>query len=129
MATWREIGVANFDAGIVLYDDAKQYRSAVSRFYYAVFSILTDELIGRNAKPDFKDNRDTPGHAQLARLIEVYFGHFSDEKKKNLIGYVKRLYRDRIVADYSQLRVDQQSAKGSYRSAEKIFAYLEVKHE
>lgn len=106
-----------------------QFRSSTSRFYYAAFSILTDELIHRNANPDFRQGRDTPGHLQLPNLIETYFTHFSPEKVANLIRYVRDLYRDRIAADYSLLRVDKQSAKASYRAAEKNFEYMGMNHE
>ena len=43
MATWQEIGQDNFRAGRELIE-AKRYRSSVSRFYYAAFSVLTHEL-------------------------------------------------------------------------------------
>jgi uncharacterized protein (UPF0332 family) len=125
MATWQEIGQDNFRAGRELFD-RKRYRSAVSRFYYAVFSVVTDELIRRNAYPDFRDKRATPGHSQLPNLMESYFTHFSDERQKHLRDYVKSVYRDRIGADYSLLRVDKQTAKESYRATEKVFRYLGV---
>jgi len=38
------------------------------------------------------------------------------------------VYRDRIGADYSLLRVDKQSAKETYRATEKVFRYLGVFH-
>ena len=129
MPTWQEIGVENFQAALNLYDGARQYRSATSRFYYASFSILTHELIRRHAEAEFTGGRETPGHGQLPHLIEVYFTHFSSGRALNLARLVRSLYRDRIAADYSLLRVDKQSAKASYRAAEKIFEYMGVSHE
>ena len=130
MATWQEIGQDNFRAAMVLYDSpSPHYRSATSRFYYAIFCILTYELIQRGAKADFKDQRATPSHAQLPSLVEDRFTHLSQERRKNLVSYLQSLYRDRITADYSQQRVDKESVKESHRAAEKVFRYLEVTHE
>ena len=128
MATWQDVGIDNFRAAMELYDGGR-YRSATSRFYYAVFSVLTNKLVQRGAGPDFKDKRETPGHTQLASLVETYFTHFSPERMDNFVGYVKGLYRDRIAADYSLLRVDRQSGTKSYRAAEKVFECLGMSHE
>ena len=125
MATWQEIGSDNFRAAIALYDGGF-YRNATSRFYYAAFSVLTHELIRRSARPAFRDNRATPGHAQLALLIRTYFTQMSRLKRDKLSALVTALYLDRLNADYSLLRVDKQSCRGSYRTATKIFDYLGV---
>ena len=128
MATWQEISSDNFRAAVALYDGGF-YRNATSRFYYAAFSALTHELIRRGARPAFRDNRATPGHAQLPFLMTTYFTQFSTERLENLIGYVGNLYRYRIAADYSLFRVDKPYATKAFRAAEKIFRYLEVTHE
>ncbi len=128
MATWQEIGTDNFRAAVVLYDGGF-YRNAVSRFYYAAFAVLTHELIRRGARPAFRDNRATPGHAQLPLLMTTYLMQFSMERLDNLIGYVGSLYRYRIAADYSLFRIDKSYATKAFRAAEKIFRYLEVTHE
>ena len=128
MATWQEIGIDNFRAAVALYDGG-YYRNATSRFYYAAFSVLTHELIRRGARPAFRDNRATPGHAQLPLLMTAYLSQFSRERLENLIGYVGNLYRYRIAADYSLQRMDKSYATKAFRAAEKIFRYLEVTHE
>ena len=125
MATWQEIGVDNFRAAAALYDDGF-YRNAASRFYYAAFSVLTHELIRRNARPAFRDNRATPGHTELPRLIRAYFTHMSAGRLANLTALITALYLDRLAADYSLIRVDKQSCRDSYQAMEKIFNYLEV---
>ena len=130
MATWQEIGIDNFRAAMVLFDSpSPHYRSASSRFYYATFCVLTHELLQRGAGAEFRDQRATPGHAQLPRLVETYFTHLSRERLDNLVAYVATLYRDRIAADYSKQPVDRQSTTKTLRAAEKVFRYLEVKHE
>ena len=125
MATWQEIGIDNFRAAVALYDGG-HYRNAASRFYYAAFSVVTYELIQRGARPAFRDNRATPGHAQLRLLITTYFTHMSARRLDNLTALVTDLYLDRLNADYSLLRVDKQSCRISYQTARKIFNYLEV---
>ncbi len=125
MATWQEVGNDGFRAAVALYDGG-YYRNATSRFYYASFSVLTHELIRRGARPAFRDNRATPGHAQLPLLVRTYFTHMSSVKRNNLTALVTGLYLDRLDADYSLLRVDKQSCRDSYRTAAKIFDYLEV---
>ena len=125
MATWQEIGTDNFRAAVALYDGG-YYRNATSRFYYAAFSALTAELTQRGARPAFRDNRGTPGHAQISRLIRAYFTHMSSSRIDNLTALMSTLYLDRLEADYSLLRVDKKSCRGSYRTAIKIFDFLEV---
>ncbi len=127
MATWQEIGQDDFRAAVELYESGR-YRSAVSRFYCAVFSVVTDELIRRNATVDFRDNRATPSHSQLPQLMETYFTHYSIERQMHLRNYVRSVYRDRIGADYSLLRVVKQIAKETYRATEKVFRYLGVEN-
>lgn len=104
--TWQEIGIDNSRAAVALYDSGF-YRNAVSRFYYASFSVLTHELIRRGARPAFRDNRAMPGHAQLPPLMTTYFVQLSTERLENLIGDVGNLYRYRIAADYSLQRIDK----------------------
>ena len=125
MATWQEIGIDNFRAAVALYDGG-YYRNATSRFYYAAFSVLTHELIRRGARPAFRDNRATPGHTEMPRLIRAYFTHMTAGRLNNLTALVAALYLDRLAANYSLIRVDRQSCRDSYQTTEKIFSYLEV---
>lgn len=125
MATWQEIGQDNFRAAVALYDGG-YYRNATSRFYYATFAVLTQELIQRGARSAFRDNRATPGHNELPRLIRTYFTQMSAGRLNNLTALVAALYLDRLAADYSLIRVDRQSCRDSYLAAKKIFNYLGV---
>jgi uncharacterized protein (UPF0332 family) len=129
MATWRDVGIDNFRAAVSLYDmrSGRAYRSCVSRFYYAVFSILTDELIRRNATTAFANNRGTPGHRQMLELIDVYFTHQTEVRRENLARYVGQLYRYRIQADYLVDRIDKAAASDAYKAAERIFRWMGVK--
>ncbi len=128
MADWKDIGVDNFRTAVLLFED-KKYRSATSRFYYAAFSVITHELIQRNAGPDFAQGRVTPSHAQVSTLIDQYFVHFSEERRRNFARRVNNIYRDRLAADYSLLRIDKAAAKETYRLTESIFRYLGASYE
>ena len=128
MATWQEIGKENSRAGRDLYESG-HYRSATSRFYYAVFSVVTHELLQRGAASDFTGGRGTPGHAQLRRLVETYFTQLGGDKLDNLLRLLATLYGDPIAADYSLQRIDKNAAAITFRAAEKVFRYLGVKHE
>ena len=123
MATWQEIGRSNFGAAVSLYDSG-HYRSTVSRFYYAAFSLVTGGLVQRNAVGDFTGGRGTPGHAQLPGLVETHFTQFSQARLDNFTRLLRSLYAARIAADYSLQRVDRQSARDAYTAAKKIFDHL-----
>ena len=81
MPTWREIGVQTYRDAVALRDD-KRYRSALARFYYSVFAIVTHELVRRKAQPKFAGNRATPSHAQIASLVDIYFTNMSEDRRK-----------------------------------------------
>lgn len=130
MASWQQVGVDNYRDGLELLSrGGSSYRSAVSRFYYAVFALLTDELVRRGARREFMGNRDTPGHAQLPGLVEKHLTHLGNERLRHLIGYARSLYRNRIAADYSLLRLHKRAAIKILRATEKVFQYLGVDHE
>lgn len=125
MATWEDIGVDNFRVAVELFDaGGSRYRSAVSRFYYAAFAVLTHELSRRNAP--FHVGRETPSHAELPRLIETCLTQFSEQRRANLARTVAELYRDRLAADYSRERVDKAAVRDAYRRATNVFTYLGV---
>ncbi len=126
MATWQTLGQENFRAAVFLYENGL-YRSATSRFYYAVFSVVTHELLQRHAGSDFTGGRGTPGHAQLTHLVERYFTQFSEARLANFVHNVNILYAERIAADYSLQRVDRQSVRDTYAAAKKVMEYLEVR--
>ena len=128
MASWQDVGVENFRTAVELVE-GKRYRSAVSRFYYAIFALLTFELLIRSARADFSHNRETPGHGQMSLLVDKYLTQFSDERRANLSTAVRALYRYRLQADYSLVRMDREITRESHRLADNVFRYLGVNHE
>ncbi len=128
MANWKDIGKANYEDALILIE-SKKYRSASSRLYYAVFSVVTQELIDRGASPDFKDRRLTPGHGQLIGLVEKHFVHFSEERLRNFTRAVSNTYRDRILSDYNNLPIDYNTSRETLRNVVRVFKYLGVDDE
>lgn len=130
MANWRQTGVDNYHAGIVLLDEGGScYRSAVSRFYYAAFSLLTYELVQRRMQANFARNRATPSHSQLPNLVEEHLTHLGSERSQNLADCIRSLYQDRLVADYSLFKIDKRFVKSTLRITDNVFRYLGVSHE
>ncbi len=125
MATWREIGADNFRAGRELLD-RKRYRSCVSRFYYAVFSVLTDELVESGAS--FGDDQETPNHKALPKLIRLHLT-LPVRSKADVTATVRRLYAARISADYQHRTTDEAVARAMMRDAAKVFRYFGVEHD
>ena len=124
MATWQEIGQDNFRAAVALYGGG-YYRNAVSRFYYAAFSVMTYELARRGVV--FRLGRQTPAHAELAELIVEHLTQFTETRRVAIALAVLRLYRLRLDADYSQQRLDRRAAEKAKRDAERLFRYFGVK--
>lgn len=125
MATWKEIGQDSFQAGRELFD-RKRYRSSVSRFYYAAFSILTHEL--RLVGAQFGNNQETPGHRELPKLLKLYLT-LPSRQKAEAIAISRRLYAARIDADYQRRTTDGVTAQDAMRDAANLFRYLEIEHD
>lgn len=123
MANWQEIGKSNFRAANELYS-AGHYRSSVSRFYYAAFSLLTYELTRKGVT--FRAGRQTPAHAEVAELIVAHLTQFTETRRFALVRSTQRLYRLRLDADYFERRLDRQTAQTARREAEKVFRYFGV---
>ncbi len=124
MATWQEIGIDSFRAGRELFD-TKRYRSSVSRFYYAAFSLLTYELARTGIV--FGRGRQTPAHSDMTELILVHLTQFSEARRSAVASLALRLYRLRLDADYLEERIDRKTAAQAMREATKIFRYFGVK--
>lgn len=123
MATWQQIAVENLQAAQELYQ-AGRYRSSVSRFYYAAFSLLTFEL-GRKGVA-FRAGRQTPAHAELPELIADHLTQFTEARRANIALLAFRLYRLRLGADYFDQRIDRRLADRAARYAQKLFRYFGV---
>ncbi len=126
MATWGDVAVDNYRTAVELFGaGGSRYRSSISRFYYAAFSLVTYELMRQNAP--FHAGRATPSHNELPGLIQIHLTQFSEKRRGNLAQTMSELYRDRLGADYSVLRVDKAAARELYRRATRVLTYFGVK--
>ncbi len=123
MAEWSDIARDNLQAAQKLSKD--QFRSCMSRAYYAAFSAVTFAL--SEHKP-FRYGRETPPHRELVRLIQAHLAAlFSPVKLRALKTTVRRLYDERLNADYrSGLTVDRASALRSLQDAYAVCRALGV---
>ncbi len=123
MATWREIGIENFRAARECYDHGR-YRSSVSRFYYAAFSVLTDILAANGV--NFGDQQETPNHKGLPKLMKL---HLRMQNQAECISIFRRLYAARITADYQRRTIDEAVAHAVRRDVATLFRYLGVDYD
>ena len=125
MATWQEIGIDNFRAGRELLDN-KRYRSSVSRFYYAAFSLLTHEFT--KVGVDFGVDQVTPNHKGLPKLVRLYLP-LSMKQKTESVAIIRRLYSARISADYQRRTTDEAVARGIMRDTAQLFRFVGVNYD
>ncbi len=125
MATWREIGIDSFRAGRELRDNGR-YRSSVSRFYYAAFSLLTHEL--SEAGADFGDDQETPNHKGLPKLIKQHL-MLSAKQKADTIAIIRRPYSARISADYQRRTTNEVITRSIMRDAATLFRQFGVTYD
>ncbi|PJB65315.1 MAG: hypothetical protein CO096_18590 [Armatimonadetes bacterium CG_4_9_14_3_um_filter_66_14] len=121
MASWTDMAAEALVAAKIL-RDAGQWRSAVSRAYYAAFSALTAELsdiVGHGF-----GKYEHPPHREMARLIERHLKqHLRTGDSDWLKSLIRRLYKARLDADYvSGASIDVRLA----RDAHAVFRLLEV---
>jgi uncharacterized protein (UPF0332 family) len=113
MATWKQIGVDSLEAAKMLLT-AKRFRSAVSRSYYAAFSMVNEVL----ECGGFMKGLRTPSHLAIPKLIEHTFATLSLARRRNLKTRFQRLYALRIGADYQRgVSVNRQTGLEAVRLA------------
>ncbi len=123
MADWSDIARENLEAARRL-DEGACFRSSVSRAYFAAFSAATFALTG---KLTFKPGREAPEHSGLPRLLEACFQNLGVTGLRELKQSMRRLYFQRLNADYRSGRtVDQTSAREARRDAYRVCRYLRV---
>lgn len=115
MADWDDIARDSLKAAQVL-ADGNHFRSCASRAYYAAFSAVSFAL--RSQAP-FEKGRETPAHHRVTGLIHDYFAtSLTPARLRDLKARIRRLYNERINADYKTgLTVDRLAAMDSRRDA------------
>ena len=101
----------------------RNWRSVVSRSYYAMFAATTGVLRGTGLAPPAA--RQTWSHKNLPRLVEQHLkpqfgGRAFDVKRMLSSGY-----KDRLVADYSSgLTVDEAVARRCLTNASSVLRMM-----
>lgn len=97
-------------------------RSSVSRSYYAAFSAVTYVLTG---KASFPRGYETPMHQTVAALLDRHLPNH--RYVRQIKAAVRRLYNDRIIADYRMGRtIDSATTLAAQQSAHAVCLYLGV---
>jgi hypothetical protein len=109
MATWRDIAADSDRASRTLFGDGR-WRSSASRAYYALYSLVTGWLHEQGAT--LHASRGNPAHEDLPKLILRNLSGFSEGQRQRLATAARRLYAQRIAADYVPgFTVDETEAR------------------
>jgi uncharacterized protein (UPF0332 family) len=122
--TWKEMASENLVAAKSLSMDAR-WRSSVSRAYYAAYAAVSGELEGLTQYPD---GRFGPSHDLLPQLVMTYLTGLGLFDRRKIASAAKRLYRQRIAADYEPpVVVELEESRAAIRDASLILRM--VAHE
>lgn len=114
METWRQLSENNLLAAEALLQEG-QYRSCVSRGYYAAYCAVTHEI--RQKLTTFSRGRNNPSHEYVPRYIQNNLT-ISQVKKDTISTLIITLRNFREDADYRpQETVDEQTARDCIRDA------------
>lgn len=121
MATWQQLAADNIRVAHLLFDQ-KEYRSSITRAYYAVYSAITSELVNRQVI--FARGWNNPSHDQLVRLIQR--AGFVKETRRGMGSTILFLRRAREDADYRPtVTVDRETNLKCLRMAAALLRDLE----
>lgn len=98
MDTWHDMGERNQQAARQL-TRSQQYRSALSRAYYAAFAFVTEKLAAANVH--FGVGRSSPAHRDLRHLVAASLAqHWAAAQAQEVDRALADLYKQRLNADY-----------------------------
>jgi len=123
MATWKELGDGSLAAAKHLFS-AGQYRSSVSRAYYAAYCALTSSLAQQGVA--FGRGWNNPPHEQLPRLVRGNL-QAPEWQRREINHALRRLRLHREDADYRPAaEVGQIVARDCLRDASMIIQRMEA---
>ena len=121
--TWIEIGKNHLQAAKQTLQEHP--RTCAFRAYYAAHVVLAESLIQAGYR--LASGRQTPPHAQQAKLIGSHLAGKGGHTVRELRRVIRRLYNHRLDADYRRtVTVDRASALESVRDASVLFQLLGV---
>jgi uncharacterized protein (UPF0332 family) len=101
------------------------YRSAVSRAYYAAFSMVVAKLTA--AQVSFEMDREGPSHSRLPDMVRMNLPGLKTWQRRDAAAMLRVLYRARLDADYSSVKIfGRNEARESVQQAWLIFRRLGV---
>lgn len=118
MADWNRLGQSSLRSAKLL-KEAGEFRSAISRAYYAAYAFSTGRLID-DGHTVGGEGRSNPSHQRLQTMIEANANTAgrSNERRRDLARRFRNLRRFRVMADYDPSSyVDEQLALTCVRDA------------
>jgi uncharacterized protein (UPF0332 family) len=107
MDSWDDMAAEGLSATNILIEK-NQWRSCVSRAYYATYAKAVATLIRTRLTMPIRGN---PAHERLPLLLMVHLRQLSQVRRANLAGVIASLYKLRIGADYGpQMTFNRRSA-------------------
>jgi uncharacterized protein (UPF0332 family) len=101
------------------------FRSCVSRSYYAAYSKVTHELVATAAlamPKDFEGPHHTGGRGAIRAMIGTSMPNMQPEKRVKLSEMIGRLYTLRIDADYKpSVQVEGRDAREAISIMNTVF--------
>lgn len=96
---WLQVGESALDAADALYRIGN-FRSCVSRAYYAAFAFLASALV-RQSGINFREGYEGPEHKPLSDLVANHLGRALSPRDRSPVRLgVRTLYAARVIADY-----------------------------
>ena len=94
--TWQNLAEGAYQAALSLRQE-RNWRSVISRAYYAVYSRVAALLVARGVTMPAK--YEGPLHAKLAELVIAHLTHLGD-LRWTISAWIRALYAQRVIADY-----------------------------
>jgi uncharacterized protein (UPF0332 family) len=118
MANWQDMARDSYGAASSL-ADARRWRSAASRAYYAVFAIVSFLLVRKGLQ--MPQGREAPSHARLARMVTDHLTELGDVRWR-VFHRIRALYALRLDADYvPSLPVDNTRVRQALAMMAEVF--------
>lgn len=117
METWKQLSEGSLRAAEILFREG-EYRSCVSRTYYAAYCAATEEIVKKLTM--FPNAWNNPPHVKVPVCVQNNLT-MVQAKKQRIISRINilRLYREN--ADYRpQIAVSEQVARNCLRAAAAI---------
>ena len=124
-AQWRETALKTLETAKHL-NKRDDYRSCVSRAYYAAYQAATSVCVLHGDAANFPHGWHNPAHDQLPGLIDKN-GDLTLSVRQAAIKYLDNLRALRETADYRMgFTIDGVSALTAVKAADKLFNLLEI---